>query len=151
MSEADDLLREASDPTTPPGRLQVLFSGSPGLSDEQSRRLRAAVVGNPSLPSGLLFTALGLPRDDWCLPAWLNPAVTLLLLCHPAPMYEEMALRALQCLSIPAGSDWEVVPVSTLAEGVAAWAAAPADDASEERAFARHLAGLFGLPWPPEP
>ena len=65
---ADDMLREASDPTTPVERLRVLYAKATGHHYD-------AVVRNPSLPLDLLRWEL-LAGSTM---AWFNPATEALL------------------------------------------------------------------------
>ena len=137
----DDLLREASDPTTLSERLRELSRGVP-LGHE----FPDALARNPSLPLDLLRREL---LDGWTGAAWYNPATPLLLQAEPLPAYERAAWQSL-CQLADTESDDGPRGVSTLAEAVALCARRrhhrPRWSGTER--FARHLASLFGLPWP---
>ncbi|RYE84095.1 MAG: hypothetical protein EOO75_18540 [Myxococcales bacterium] len=148
----DERLREAGDPTTASERLgELLRRGRQG----GEAALLAALVRNPSLPLDALGDALRSTREPWCPAAWHNPSVPLLLLATPSPAYVEAALGAL--LHVERGWPVGVVPGTiTLERRVRFWSdyrPRPSDPwgpvrIAEARSFARHLAGLFGLPDP---
>ncbi len=115
MSEGDERLREASDPTTPGERLVVILddaTGEAGRRDslhEAPRRhgmppelqpLRVAVLRNPALPLTVLRAVLRQERTpQMALDAWHNPVVPLLLQSEPTPDYHEAARRLLATLT----------------------------------------------------
>lgn len=157
MSEADELLREASDPTTPGERLRKLaqLDGPAGH----------AALCNPNLPTDLLQEWLRWNDIEAEEPsrflsydqaAWRNPAVPLLLLREPLPGYQNGALRVLAGLTRCGGLSLDE---ESLEAAVHDWAHQLSQDMIgplraqqlEACAFARHLAGLFSLPWPAEP
>ena len=120
----DDPLREASDPTTSPERLVTL------LASAESLAVAEAVMRHARLHCA----------------AWHTPVGPLLLWSDPLPDYESGALSVLQRLGGFEGL-WAPVHAGTLAESIALLACHRAP-VSRARDFARHLADLFGLPWP---
>ena len=148
----DDELREAGDPTTPGERLRGLVANSP------SAQVHALVLGNPSLPLEVLRDHLMQRPASYDLSphlhAWGNPAVPLAMLVYPAREYRDNARWLLRYhardLKAAPRKGW---PSSGLDADVAAWAATPPRGMAQARVrrFARHLAGLFSLPWPSEP
>ena len=141
----DDPLREASDPTTSPERLVTL------LASAESLAVAEAVMRHARLPLPLLRRRLRvapLASNPFALhcAAWHNPVVPLLLWSDPLPDYESGALSVLQRLGGFEGL-WAPVHAGTLAESIALLACHRAP-VSRARDFARHLADLFGLPWP---
>ena len=155
---SDDPLREASDPTTSPGRLEHLFSGA--LRKRRLARdatppeviaLLERLVSNPALPVSLVSRALRYPSLRVCATlAWRNPSVPLLLLQEPLPAYREAATALLREASDrtghPALDPTQPVTLEALVE---AWSqpGSPAH-AADVQSLARHLASLFSLPWP---
>lgn len=133
----DNLLREASDPTTPSERLRELW-GYASIGHE----LPDALARNPSLPLDVLRGELLEERSP---AAWHNPAVPVLLLSEPRPEYAKAARRALGNVAFAHGGQ-RIVLAPSLEEGVAL--VASGGYVPQTCAFARHLAGLFGLPWP---
>ena len=114
---------------------------------------------NPSLPLDLLRELL-LGQNQ---PAWRNPAVPLLLQSEPRPEYAESARATLASWAL--GCEYYAHPdlrahltriaqTRNLATAVALWGQVPAKQLPagehDALAFARHLASLFGLPWPEE-
>lgn len=140
----DELLREASDPTTPPERLRFL------CRHESVRRATAATaLRNPSVPLDVLREALvdsevldGRLAER--LAAWHNPSVPLLLMGEPRPEYREGARLLLALLGT------ERDPAVSLEVLVDDWRNVEARGHGRSRVtreLARHLADLFGLPW----
>jgi hypothetical protein len=134
MTDAD-LLREASDPTTPGERLRELWWWD---GAEEPEPYAPALARNPSLPLDILRRQLRHGNPD----AWRNPVVPALLMAEPLPVYREAAEKLLKSIS-----PWTVrgMPLPDL---VAWWAEFPRPTTDRGRALARHLAGLFSLPWP---
>ena len=170
VSDAD-LLREAGEPTTSPERLRALTLGLLAPHAEQPTEdpardeLLAVVARNPALPLSLLRALLlEEPTRPHTIEAWHNPTVPLLLMQEPSLAYDLAASRAIRFLML----DGEAPPAKwadpgPLAHRVAALARKawiferwrPQDPfesfsphARAARALARHLAGLFSLPWP---
>jgi hypothetical protein len=148
----DDELREASDPTTPGERLRVLVMSA------HSARLRDLALGNPSLPIEVLREHLvqrppGYDISPY-LHAWCNPSTPLVMLAYPAREYRDSARWLLRYhardLKAAPRKGW---PSSGFDADIAAWAATPPRGIAQARLrrLARHLAGLFSLPWPSEP
>ncbi|RYE75257.1 MAG: hypothetical protein EOO74_10305 [Myxococcales bacterium] len=135
MSE-DDLRREASDPTISAARHAALWDDVP-----RSTAVSVALLRNPAVDPARLRTWLGHYTD-----AWYNPLVPLLLLTDPTLAQKAAWRLHMECDGIdnPGTSD------SSLKRNILVWARArPGTDAgTRTRAFACHLAGLFGLPWP---
>ncbi len=153
-------LTEAADPSTAPARLRQIAGLAPWRdrtlavhAEATARRVHDAVMRNPSLPLDSLRATL-LDRETplrWTLGAWHNPAVPLLLLSEPDAGYLDAALRALLWHEQRAGL--RPSGTETLVDEVAWWAAWGRHGRSHApslrcRDFARHLASLFGLPWP---
>ena len=158
----DEPLREAADPTTPGERLADLFRRSlGGGSVDEDLALAQAVLRNPNVPMAVLREGvLGSGRWETAprrqLEAWRNPSVPLLMLTMPDPRYGVAARRLLVWLENEHASGksgnvaqrWEGASLDRV---VAFWARMrPGPSLAIVRAFARHLAGLFGLPWPSE-
>jgi hypothetical protein len=149
-------LLEASDPTTPGERLRAMLDERGGANRPNNREtalerriIQDAVLMNPSLPLDVLRVTMLASGISWQEKAWRNPAALSLLLTDPRPEYRRAAARMLE----PTGS----TPRSTLDELVEYWAGRAARRAprsvppsKEDRwcDLARHLAGLFSLPWP---
>ena len=148
----DDLLREASDPLTPGERLRELVAHEGPVS--------LAALRNPNLPVDLLRDWLlgdataDLPRSlSYDTAVWSNPAVPLLLLRDPLPAYQDSALWVLSGLTSYGSL---LLDAETLDEAIDQWARHLSRDMTGDRrreqleacAFARHVADLFGLPWP---
>lgn len=143
----DERLREAGDPRTPPGRLRTIHRTAMG-------RVYSAVIGNPSLPLELLRQELLAEDSEVAQAAWHNPSVPVLLESEPRAPYEEAAYRELLRWHTWMGTRCQA-PTGTLAELVGAWGSEHVElrsawqaDGHRCREFARHLAVLFGLPWP---
>jgi hypothetical protein len=148
MSEADDLLREASDPTTPGERLRDLAAmqvgGRPGLHPRWAHVQRAAAV-NPAIPVDWLRGVLASTSHPLAPVAWFNPIVPLLLQAHPSPDYWDAAFGLLQRLADSEGIRLSVRACSlqaTISEIAAADQRAP-----EATELAAHIADLLGLTW----
>jgi hypothetical protein len=138
----DELLREASDPTIGAERLHALWEATWRM--QERRVVFVALLRNPSIDERTLRHWL----DEW--QAWENPLIPALILADPSmreaaavALYEEAHTTIMPDDDYPQDLD----------EQVTLWAAHVPRDPQEEhvRAFARHLAGLFGLPWPEEP
>jgi hypothetical protein len=148
----DDLLREASDPTTPGERLRALLMTAHGRPLPEALVMWSAAYRNPNLPLTRLRQALLTPDlhrvSDTLLAAWHNPSTRLLLLQEPLPAFAAAAHRALRRLGDIEGHSGPG-RADDLPRTVSAWAAFPAcPGAPAARQFARHLADLFDLPWP---
>ncbi|RYE89975.1 MAG: hypothetical protein EOO75_10910 [Myxococcales bacterium] len=156
MSEVDELRREASDPATPGERLEAIRRW---VVREAARRdppempevyaVQAALLRNPSYPVDLLRQALRGRGGYGSIAAWHNPLVPLLLLQEPLEEYGEAALRTLRSLA-PVAIHGALARAVELPEAIAVCAATPAAEGGMARGHARHLASVFGLPWPPE-
>ncbi len=159
----DELLREASDPTTPGERLAQIVSGEvwanrPAGVEGWSKieQTSCAALGNPALPVAVLGRSLLEARGRSALAAWHNPSVVLLLMMEPRPEYRLAAHRLLALETRQARMVFRSRQSETLAGRVHLWALVPRAMASGRltgpslqcHALARHLAGLFGLPWP---
>lgn len=111
--------------------------------------LETAILRNPALPFDILGRVLlMIPTHRWSTMGWYNPAVPLLLLKEPSPLYREAAERLLAYESGVSPS------MASLDRLVHVWALRRTGDSSRDRqtrSLARHLAGLFGLPWPASP
>ena len=132
----DEVLREAQDPTTSGERLSAIWHDV-----RRTRAITDALLTNPNAVPSQVCTWLAHHRD-----AWYNPLVPSLLMLNPS-------LRSQAAWLLWHESDGHVVASPhNLAPGVVAWRRRhPRDDGERRtRAFARHLAGLFGLPWPEE-
>jgi hypothetical protein len=89
-----DLLAEAQDPATPPGRLRTLTDDAPA---DRRRLIRAALAVNPSTPPDVLADVAGEhPRD-----VTRNPALPLLLLEDPGWVAQVTASSVLRMLRAP--------------------------------------------------
>lgn len=170
----DYLLREASDPATPPERLADLYLhwGGLPLGDPRRALLGSAVRRNPNLPASCLrdiWRKVGVQSEFEVQAAlWYNPALPLLMLAEPDRQWEHGACWFLrwvqhgrQRLSARQGRER-----LTLSERIAPWAAGPLfDDEDWEgwdltpdrltlaqrediHSLCGHLARLFSLPWP---
>ncbi|RYZ17323.1 MAG: hypothetical protein EOO70_02260 [Myxococcaceae bacterium] len=150
----DELRREAGDLTTPGERLRELFSG------RQPTSVRTAAIGNPGIPVDLLALVLSVEMGAYAdmpsyLVAWHNPTAALALMAHPHPRHRAAALKTLLLVE----DRYQALPglqrARTLEDAVATWASYPITSARAEHAhirdLARHLAGLFSLPWPEQP
>ena len=147
---ADDLRREARDPGTPPERLRKLLETRRGVDGSLSRAdlaVRSAVVRHPALPLELLRQILLDEPRDWSVAAWHHPAVAQLMRDEPQPGYRHAACALLARLG------QQRVPGTSLEELVSGWAngdvarESRAPEVRQAHAVARHLAGVFGLPW----
>ena len=157
----DALLREASDPATTGERLEEIFLGEGWmmLSEAEEAPLLAALA-NPSFPILSLASFLLLEEGDPIeayehhlmiraqQAAWQNASVPLLLLSQPRDSYLSAAEMLLDQMSQELDPPLHAQVAPTLEARIAAWAAMPPPQHQPARAFARHLAGLFGLPWP---
>ena len=159
----DELLREAGDPTTPGERLVQIVRGEVWANRPAGvegwtliEQTSCAALGNPSLPLAVLGRSLLETRGRSALAAWHNPSVMLLLLSEPRPEYRLAAHRLLTLETRQARMVFRSRLAETLAGLVHLWALVPRAMASGRltgaslqcHALARHLAGLFGLPWP---
>ena len=113
----------------------------------ESLALLDLFTSHPNMPLPGLGIALLRSTSIMSIGAWFNPNVPLLLMSHPLPEFLGAAERALH----------DYAPLqktrSSLASQVASWhemAQQPDRTDYEQKAiaFARHLASLFGLPWP---
>ena len=153
VAAVSDALREARNPRTSGERLPVL-----ALRDETGEVMRAALC-NPSFPRGelrmvLLDTTAPVGPDQ--VAACQNPAVAALLRVEPLSPYQDAALRVLEYLARQAQDASHETDERTFEQRILEWSFRSAGEEghahrSEARAFARHLARLFGLPWPEEP
>lgn len=136
-----ELLAEARDPTTSPGRLQQLFREGPRDNPGFARAMREALLTNPALPLDRLRTML-LMGD---MRAWYNPSVPLFLMMEPRPEYREAARRLLaRLMRMPARTSIESLIGHWSEPGLRPTTVRQV----QVRDFAHHLASLFGLPWP---
>ena len=149
----EELLREASDPRTTGERLRGVWAEATirarrGPADCVAGQALDRVMQNPSIPLDLLAAWL----REYRLEAWYHPAVPLLLRGEPSPDYEEVAFLLLENLECRHEQELGSRSGRTLAEHLMVRAQIPAGNESERpvRACVRHLAGLFGLPWPSE-
>ena len=147
----DELLREASDPTTTAERLQEMMElasrAIDGTNPPRGWHLQSNILRNPGLPVDRLRDFLLDRHDD---EAWHNPAVPALLTSEPRPEFAEVAARLL----VRPPPDGDSAPgAQPLEQLVQAWARVEPRTAweRETRPLARHFAGLFGLPWPASP
>lgn len=159
----DDELREAGDPTTPGERLAELFAVRWRESDVPRRLAR-----NPALPWAELRQLLtwrlyeSLYGVSLVLDAWHNPALPLHLMANPDPEVRDVAARLLWSRTsevLPARhfqgrlppAEPLGLPALVAVLGRLERDASFISDSLRVRDLldlVRHLAGLFGLPWP---
>lgn len=150
---AEELLRKASDPTTPGNRLYRiafrLVAKGESFSFFRGPMGKQAVVlalRNPSLPYPALAQALA--QVQLAPIAWFNPSVPLAMLTHPDWPWEKWAHEALsRCIPY----SQQPLLLHELVARVATGDVAPDRPKADTAALARHIAGLFSLPWQEEP
>lgn len=157
--EADDLLREAVDPTTPGERLATIFRDVDGWNADPHvpspvRVLCEALLSHPMLPRELMGSAVWAHPRVTTFGVWLNPSLAQMMREEPSHWYRDMARLALLTSGDhrPGGTEDAMDSLEAL---VGYWhALGPGPDAelpARGWRLARHLAGLFSLPWPEEP
>jgi hypothetical protein len=176
LFDLDALRRELSDPGTPAARLSALateafdrlepspLETAPPPLVANANELLDMLASNPALPLPTL-DALLRAHCSWSFTtvAWHNPAVPLLLVSDPS--YAEHATTLLRDYRDHAEGDDQLRDLDyegnratcrpagedSLAAAVRDWADEtylPTCQHDDARDLARHLAGLFGLPWP---